>query len=226
MKNYKKGFAVPIIIAIIALLVISGGAYYFFHKPTPSNLTNSEQQVEWKTYSNKDLGFSIQYPSQWEEPKLDVWGNGTQISFEKNAPLYIIESSQSQYGIEGQTFDVNNVVDKQEAPLSKQTNISDFKREKITVAGKEAVKVSYVSKGTPLAGTKSDAPAVTKQVVNVYMIPPNFGGVFVLSYEYPLSNDKIEESNFLGRIISSINFIENNAQTTSGIYTDSQYGSR
>ena len=44
MKNFQKGFAMPLIIAIIALLVIGGGAIYFYtqNKSTAPNLKINE----------------------------------------------------------------------------------------------------------------------------------------------------------------------------------------
>ena len=80
--QYKKGFIVPILIAIIALLVAGGGAYIYQNKKTevPAVVDTTTQQLNqiqqqtkssqtdtstlnWETYSNAD--FSLKYPATW-----------------------------------------------------------------------------------------------------------------------------------------------------------------
>jgi len=81
MNNLQKGFVVPLLIGIIALLVIGGGVYIYENKkievPTVDTAVtqpNQNQQIAtqnnasgWQTYSYSDSSntFSFQYPSGW-----------------------------------------------------------------------------------------------------------------------------------------------------------------
>lgn len=89
MKNNQKGFIVPILLAIIALLVIGGGAYIYQNKkaeaPAPVDNTETQQtnqiqqqtdtqtpsvntqmnNVNWETYTDNVYGFELKYPSSW-----------------------------------------------------------------------------------------------------------------------------------------------------------------
>lgn len=53
MKNLQKGFIVPLILAIIAILIVGGGAYVYLNKKT---------QIFWKTYTSEKYGFEFKYP--------------------------------------------------------------------------------------------------------------------------------------------------------------------
>ena len=87
MKNRQKGFVVPLVIAIVALLVVAGAAYFYVqstrvcpawgcngpHVKDISSSTSTTQQSSsdqssaeisnWKTYT--DVHFSVQYPLGW-----------------------------------------------------------------------------------------------------------------------------------------------------------------
>ncbi|GEM_PF-5675366 len=101
MKNSQKGFVVPLLIAIIAVLVIGGGVYVYENNKTkapvvdtatqqqdqsqqqinsqsPTPATQSNQAFSWKTYSNPEHQFSIQYPSNWV---VDTGVGGTLVRF-------------------------------------------------------------------------------------------------------------------------------------------------
>ncbi|MDD5050497.1 MAG: PsbP-related protein [Candidatus Pacebacteria bacterium] len=92
MKNYKKGFIVPLLLAIIVLLVVGGGVYIYQNKktetpatdlgiqqsnqvkqnisvksttPTPKVSTQTNPTVGWKTYQNKMQAYEIKYPANW-----------------------------------------------------------------------------------------------------------------------------------------------------------------
>lgn len=102
MKNSQKGFVVPLII-VIAVLAIGGGVYYFSQKKIGMDVSNSSNvdqksvaaessthdpflvnsyykkpTLDWKSYSNKNLGITLEYPSMinlTEEQffDTDVW---------------------------------------------------------------------------------------------------------------------------------------------------------
>ena len=66
MKN-QKGFIVPLLLGIIAVLVIGGGVYIYQTQKaqapavdTGAQQTNSKADTSnWKTYANSKYGFSI-----------------------------------------------------------------------------------------------------------------------------------------------------------------------
>ena len=77
--RYTKGFIAPFILIIVALL-LAGGAYVFTQtKPvgqtvttnptptqtTPETQTTASQTADWKTYTNTQYGFTVNYPSNW-----------------------------------------------------------------------------------------------------------------------------------------------------------------
>lgn len=49
MKNYKKGFVIPLVIAIIALLGIGGGGYVYVNKKNADKLENSLKKISKNT---------------------------------------------------------------------------------------------------------------------------------------------------------------------------------
>lgn len=53
MKNYKQGFAIPLIIAIIALLGIGGGSYVYVNKKSAEKTENSIKEITKNNASNK-----------------------------------------------------------------------------------------------------------------------------------------------------------------------------
>lgn len=79
MKNNKGFIGMGVILAIIAVLVVGCGAYYFGTKnnsvlknPMVGNSQSVEVQdnispidLNWKTYSDVDAGYELKYPSDW-----------------------------------------------------------------------------------------------------------------------------------------------------------------
>lgn len=89
MQNNQKGFIAPILLAIIALLVIGGGAYIYQNKKVEvsvpidvetqqinqigqqtniqtSPVNTQTNNLNWKTYINNQYGFEFSYPKDWE----------------------------------------------------------------------------------------------------------------------------------------------------------------
>jgi hypothetical protein len=76
-NNFKKGFVVPLLLGIIALLVIGGGIYIYQNRKAeaPTVVDTGTQQTNaqtppvntqtdnsnWKTYTNTKYGFEIKY---------------------------------------------------------------------------------------------------------------------------------------------------------------------
>jgi len=91
MKNSQKGFTIPLIIAIIAVLIIGGGTYAIMHnKQQPkekvetiaqNSASTTDNTADWKTYRNEKYGFEFRYPS---ELSLD-----SDFPYTKEQPLYL-----------------------------------------------------------------------------------------------------------------------------------------
>src|SRR3990167_8783511 len=100
MKNNNKGFILPLLLGIIALLVVGVGVYVYKNKKvevpivpetgaqqsdqvqqtntqtpavnTQTNNSNSQSDTSnWKTYKNIKYNFEFKYPSDWDLESLD-----------------------------------------------------------------------------------------------------------------------------------------------------------
>ena len=100
MKNNNKGFILPLLLGIIALLVVGVGVYVYKNKKvevpivpetgaqqsdqvqqtntqtpavnTHTNNSNSQSDTSnWKTYKNIKYNFEFKYPSDWDLESLD-----------------------------------------------------------------------------------------------------------------------------------------------------------
>ena len=79
MKNSQtqKGYVIPLVIAILAVLIIDLVVYTYSQKnqtttivntPPPTSQTGSTSPAgsEWSTYTNTKYGFTFQYPTAWQ----------------------------------------------------------------------------------------------------------------------------------------------------------------
>ncbi|MDO8585124.1 MAG: Ser-Thr-rich GPI-anchored membrane family protein [bacterium] len=66
MNDSRKGFIVPIILIVVALLIAGGGAYLRYRQENKLTQQSSET-VGWKTYTDSKVGFTFQYPSNASE---------------------------------------------------------------------------------------------------------------------------------------------------------------
>lgn len=98
MKTRQKGFIAPLVLTIVAILVLGGGAYVYLQQkqanpPATENVTlpqatstipatnqtapvvqtTNSQTADWKTYTNAQHGYTIQYPADVE---ITLWGDG------------------------------------------------------------------------------------------------------------------------------------------------------
>lgn len=119
--NYKKGFVIPIIIAIVAILAIGGGFFVIQKKEVKapvidhsykSSTYSQEEQTQareralqtiimdetkdWKTYKNEEYGFEIKYPQDWKiqsREKTFSFYNPVEWSEKYNQAIYPVNIS-------------------------------------------------------------------------------------------------------------------------------------
>lgn len=155
MKNKQKGFIIPLIIVIVALLVVSGVYIYVNKKvesPTVSNTVSPQSNQtapivatsdksltdNWKTYKNDIYGFEVQYPS-------NGFLTGDNYRFSKDINDYVVEiriPSPQSFMIE----------------VTSQKNLSDFSKSSVALAKQNGGITSNIS----VAGV----PAI--KIVNKY----------------------------------------------------------
>ena len=175
MRNTQKGFIVPLLIAIIAVLAIGGGIYVFEQskpqqteqQPTTYNqaVSTTNQTTNSKTYTNSQYGFQINYPVGWDV--MPNPNNGTAI----NAAFYFSPVGK-YYQNNGQISDAKWVVDV--LPKDQVSNINN---------------VVQLYKGTKFTSGND-----TYVVYNEGLQPELFG-VFVASFKFTASNQAVTTPN-------------------------------
>lgn len=113
MKNSQKGFIFPLLIAIIAVLVIGGGVYYYSKsKSTPAEIKNSESWNGTYTYEEfipPNISMNLNLVIASSTATLSVDGYMTEIRFnattrEENGNLAVVfDSYRSDNGTLGFT---------------------------------------------------------------------------------------------------------------------------
>lgn len=110
MKNLQKGSVIPLIIAIIALLCIGGGAYVYVNKKsvntpvqeTPKVVESTSTpvvKVESKVVATTTTKSTTQAPIIKNAESLDVQANNTKSTVYKNTKIGIEFSYPSDYKI-------------------------------------------------------------------------------------------------------------------------------
>ena len=143
MKTSQRGFApLAIILIIVGILVVGGAAYwYWFNVYVPSiqsggiqtqlagkvmqasstTQTTSSDTADWKTYTNKYLGFSIKYPPNWfindDEESSAIIGNfsyslNKSSDFPKSGASISLEGTFGGCVDETKGYETNNNIEK------------------------------------------------------------------------------------------------------------------
>lgn len=72
----SRGFAAPLILLLIAIILIGAGAYNYFHNknsPQPTIDTSN-----WSTYRSAKYDFEIKYPSDWKVEEIQNYDSQSQ----------------------------------------------------------------------------------------------------------------------------------------------------
>jgi hypothetical protein len=82
-NNLKKGFVLPLVIAIVAILAIGGTVYLTTKEKVEAPVTDSVDVTDWKTYKNEKYGFEFKYPADWKIIPDSVFEKGNDLGFYK-----------------------------------------------------------------------------------------------------------------------------------------------
>jgi hypothetical protein len=163
----------------------------FITNPPRQPQTTTTTPLNFTTYSNSDLGISIQYPSNW-----DVNQNMTAGTIEFDAPRHFFLEAvpATRLIIVGQPFNLHSAVDVVNNRISNwQTTLQDFhvvQRNNTTLSGNPAQMIVYTWTSPTLGPTKSVSVYAIKNRI-IY----NFGlGVSPQSYSsyLPILNKMID----------------------------------
>lgn len=143
--NYQKGFVVPLLLALIALVFIGGGTYVYVQNKqanqpviaTSSAQTSNSQTVGWKTYTDNVIGFQFQYPSTWESPRIT--GDYSGIN-----PYSVVMGTFSIY-VSTTTTDSTFI-----------SNINkNARKENVAVGGQKGIKIHFPDEQEMFKGAKA-----------------------------------------------------------------------
>ncbi|MBI4059002.1 hypothetical protein HY404_02050 [Candidatus Microgenomates bacterium] len=143
--NSKQGGFTPILILIIVVILAIGGGAYFLGKqsitltpresmntvlPSPTSL---DETASWKTYTNSRYKFSIQYPLTYS--LADTTGGGSMVVISNagipEKPTLIIEKFMGGHGINVITGEIKVVLSNNQLKINKITKISDEEYKKL-----------------------------------------------------------------------------------------------
>lgn len=101
MKNTQRGFVMPLLLALIAVMLIGGGAYVYTQNKqgnqsevvsqTPGT-TSIAETANWKTYTNNAFSFSIKLPPNNNVYACDDSSPRAQLANDKSYRVFILEN--------------------------------------------------------------------------------------------------------------------------------------
>lgn len=229
MKNSQRGFAVPFLLALIAFLVAGAGAYVYVEKKqgnNPSTFLNQATSTEtvsntetfgWKTYTNTQYGFSLNYPGD-----LKVEENSSERATNSVFTVKIYDANyKAPEGTVGQQVRAEqksviiNILE------NSDENLDSIK--KIIALGEPKDKTSLWSEKVITVDGKN---------ATFYAL---WSGLVGPHYEGYLSNGKYIfdltsfQGDLLGQILSTFKFTPSNAPASISVpgmskYTDAEFG--
>ena len=170
MKNQQKGFVVPLLVAIIALLVVSAGVYVYENKkaevPIVTNTeiqqpdqvqqqtntqtlpvntqtinSNSIDTSNWKTYTNSNPAFSFNYPSSWNPPVINQQNTRVFTDFGNG---FSVTTGFYYDQVKGRNSTVLEIIN----GYKNSSTIKNVQTENIKVDGHLATKITYYGSDT------------------------------------------------------------------------------
>lgn len=162
MKN-QKGFVVPLVIAIVALLAIGGGTYVYVKNNKEKvdkveEIENQDQTADWKTYTNGKYGFEFKYPKNLIELDRTLM---TEIG-----QLFYLDLSDISIDIwNTKTYTYEQLMQPPPGGIDEKT----IKQESISVNNSPAVKYSYTYVGDDNLGVKPAQKIFIKKNGLVYI---------------------------------------------------------
>ena len=89
----QLGFALPIAILIAMVLIVAGGAGYYFYK------TPVDETTDWKTYQNEqNEWYEVKYPPNWTVQSRTVGLGSTVTFYDSGTPVFKIWSAPNWDG--------------------------------------------------------------------------------------------------------------------------------
>ncbi len=74
LSKKQSGFALPIAILIVVIVITAGGVGYYFYKTSQKQI---DETVDWKTYTNGKYGYSFKYPPECKYGSWSLEGRPT-----------------------------------------------------------------------------------------------------------------------------------------------------
>lgn len=181
----QKGFANIILVIVIVILVGAVGYFAFVKKsepiaqqstPTPvatqtktSVPTPKDETVNWKTYSNQTLGFSIKYPQGWRMAQCgtNCVGLGPQNKPEDIAiSINILQYPMSEAKAYLPVLSINNGITEE-----KSVTIGDVQWNRVTVQQNESGTKFYEylkEKSGKTIDISGDGSAIFNQILSTF----------------------------------------------------------
>jgi len=153
--------------------------------------------IIWTTYVNTDLGFSLNFPSEWGSPENNLLSTSERINF-------------------GSRFSVSkgvyyNQIEKRHSTLQEITahieGRVDGEKEDIILDEAPAIKLSYtVPKGASGFSEGLPFPEKDLRVIEIYAQRQSDEEIYLIYYEFYLEEEN--EDHILNEIVESFRFVE------------------
>ncbi len=154
------------------------------------DLKDLEVDSSWKTYTNSDLGFSLDYPMSLREPNVVQLSTRSRVDFTKG---FSVEVGFYYDQVKGKNVKVSEIID----AAKKDPKIQNVQTEDIKVDGHLATKVTY----------SSDYFGLNFTDVYIYNGPKDTANYILIA-----SDNSLVKANTLDQILSTFKFVKQNTQ--------------